>query len=417
MPTFGLKAGISVVDQALVSGASFILHILFARWLLPNDYGVFAVVFSVFLFLSSFHNALVLEPMSVLASSHNPGHLTEYITHSIWLHFFLSVGLCLLLLFCGFGLIWLRNPMGEPLIGLAFGGPLILLFWLLRRACYLDARAHLAMYASSLYSLFLFVGLWAMQEVKAASPLTAILSLGISSAAASIVLILLLGINVKTLLFGCSRAVLTSLFSKHWTYGKWVVGSSFVNWAGTAGYVPLIGSLVGFSEAGTLRAIQNLILPLQQILAGLANLWLPLNAKLLIEHGKQSLKRNTHKMIIGTLIFSGLYILIIVIFSKPIIILLYGSGRYEQFEWLNYYLAIFAIIGVIGQALSIALKALQRPDCVFYSQVGTAMITATAGSVLVWTWRLEGAAIGLILSALMGTIILFNRFQISLRKI
>ena len=124
---------------------------------------------------------------------------------------------------------------------------------------------------------------------------------------ASIVLVWLLRINVKTLLFGCSRVVLTSLFSKHWIYGKWVVGSSFVHWAGTAGYVPLIGSLVGFSEAGALRAIQNLILPLQQILAGLANLWLPLNAKLLIEQGKDSLKANMYKMINGTLIFSVFY--------------------------------------------------------------------------------------------------------------
>lgn len=416
MRTFGLKAGISIADQALISGAGFALHVLLARWLLPNDFGVFALVFSIFLFLSGLHNALILEPVSVLASSHNQEQLRDYIIHSIWLHFFLSIGLSLLILICGFGLIWLQNPMGEPLIGLAFGGPLILLFWLLRRACYLDGRSQLAMHASLLYSLSLCINLWGMWKAGTPSPLNAILILGTSSAVASIFLIWLLKIDVRILLFGCSRAVLTSLFSKHWTYGKWVVGSSFVHWAGTAGYVPLIGSLVGFSEAGTLRAIQNLILPLQQILAGLANLWLPLNAKLLVEHGKQSLKRNTHKMIIGTLIFSGLYILVIVIFSKPIIALLYGAGRYDQFEWLNYYLALFAIIGVIAQGLSIALKALQRPDCVFYSQAGTAIITATVGSFLVWTFGLEGAAIGLNLSALMGVLILMIRFQWSLRR-
>lgn len=416
MPTFSLKEGISIADQALISGAGFILHILLARWLLLDEYGIFAIVFSIFLFLSGLHNALILEPMSVLASNHNREQLRDYITHSIWLHFFLSVGLSILLLFSGFGLMFLQNPLGEPLIGLAFSGPLILLFWLLRRACYLDGSAHLAMHASLLYSLFLFVGLWAMQEVEAASPLTAILALGISSAAASIVLTWLLGINKKTLLFGCSRAVLTSLFSKHWTYGKWVVGSSFVHWAGTAGYVPLIGSLVGFSDAGALRAIQNLILPLQQILAGLTNLWLPLNAKLLIEQGKDSLKANVYKMIIGTLTFSVLYLIIIVSFSKPIITFLYGSGRYDQFEWLNYYLAIFALIGVVSQGFSIALKALQRPDCVFYSQAGTAVITATVGSFLVWTLGLEGAAIGLNLSALIGTLILMNLLQWSFRK-
>ena len=123
-----------------------------------------------------------------------------------------------------------------------------------------------------------------------------------------------------------------------------------------------------------------------------------------------------YKMINGTLTFSVLYLIIIVSFSKPIITLLYGSGRYEQFEWLNYYLAIFAIIGVVSQGFSIALKSLQRPDCVFYSQAGTAVMTATVGSFLVWTLDLEGAAIGLNVSALMGTLILFNRFQFSFKK-
>jgi O-antigen/teichoic acid export membrane protein len=416
MPTFGLKAGISVVDQGLISGAGFLLHILLARWLLINDYGVFAVVFSIFLFLSSFHNALILEPMSVLASEHTPEQLRDYITHSIWLHFFLSVVLSILLLFSGFGLMFLQNPMGEPLIGLAFAGPLILLFWLLRRACYLDGRAHLAIHGGFVYSLFLLVGILVIQRAEITTPLTAVLLLGISSMAASIILVWLLKIDVKILLFGCSRVVLTSLFSKHWKYGKWVVGSSFVHWAGTAGYVPLIGSLAGFSEAGALRAIQNLILPLQQILAGLANLWLPLNAKLLIEQGKKSLKANLHKMIIGTLTFSVFYLITIVSFSKPIITLLYGPGRYDQFEWLNWYLAAFAIIGVVGQSYSLALKALQRPDSVFYSQAGTAVITATVGSFLVWTLGLEGAAIGLNLSALIGTLILMNLCQWSLRK-
>jgi O-antigen/teichoic acid export membrane protein len=195
------------------------------------------------------------------------------------------------------------------------------------------------------------------------------------------------------------------------------VGSSFVHWAGTAGYVPLIGSLVGFSQAGALRAIQNLILPLQQVLAGLANLWLPSTAKLFVEYGKDSLKRNLRKMILGTLILSVPYLAIILVYSEPIITLLYGSGRYDEFKWLNYYLVVFAVIGVISQGFSIALKAVQRPDCVFYSQAGTAAITATVGSFLVWMFGLEGGAVGLNLSALMGTLILINLFQGSLKQV
>jgi O-antigen/teichoic acid export membrane protein len=416
MRTFGLKAGISVADQGLVSGAGFVLHVLLARWMPQDEYGMFAIVFSIFLFLSGLHNALLLEPMSVLAPNGTPEQLRQYVAHSIWLHFLLTVALSILLLISGLGLMFLHNPMGEPLMGLAVAGPVILLFWLLRRACYLDGRAQLALHAGLLYALLLFMGLWATEQTDSASPLAAVLILGVSSMGASVLLMQLLGIKVRTILLECSGSILVSLFLKHWHYGKWVVGSSFVHWAGTAGYVPLIGSLVGFSQAGALRAIQNLILPLQQMLAGLANLWLPSSARLFVDQGKDSLKRNLTNMILGTLLFSVPYLVIILIYSEPIITLLYGSGRYDEFQWLNYYLVVFAIISVVSQGFAITLKALQRPDCVFYSQAGTAGITATVGSLLVWMLGLEGAAIGLNLSALMGALILINLFQGSLRK-
>jgi O-antigen/teichoic acid export membrane protein len=416
MRIFGLKAGISIADQALVSGAGFALQVLLARWMTQNEYGIFAVVFSIFLFLSGLHNALLLEPMSVFASSRTHEQLRDYVAHSIWLHLFLSIVLGSILLLSGFGLMLLHNPMGAPLIGLAFAGPTILLFWQLRRACYLDGRAQLAVQASSLYALLLFMGLLATRVTESASPVVAFLILGISSMGASILLIWLLGMTLQTILLGCSRTTLTSLFFRHWTYGKWVVGSSFVHWAGTAGYIPLIGGLVGLSQAGALRAIQNLILPLQQVLAGLANLWLPSSAKLFVEQGKDSLKRNLNKMILGTLLLSLPYLVIILVYSEPIITLLYGFDRYDEFQWLNYYLVVFAIIGVVSQGLSIALRALQRPDCIFYSQAGTAIVTATVGAFLVWSFGLQGAAIGLNLSALMGVLILMNLFQWSLAK-
>ena len=355
--------------------------------------------------------------MSVSASSYTSKRLRDYITHSIWLHVVLCAALSILLFLFGFVLAILHNAMGEPLISLAFAQPLILLFWLLRRACYLDGRAEVAMHGSYYYALLLFAGLWMIRALDVPSPSSALLILGISSMGASIILMWFLGIEFRTLLNGYSQGIVRTLFLKNWTYGKWVVGSSFVHWAGTAGYVPLIGSLIGLSQAGALRAIQNLILPLQQILAGLANLWLPSSAQLFLEEGKESLKRNLNRMLIGTFLFSVPYLLVVLLYSEPIITLLYGPGRYDELQWLNYYLVLLAIVGMVSQGLSIALKALQRPDCVFYSQVGTAIVTATVGSFLVWTFGLKGAVIGLNLSALMGTLILVNLFQWSLKKV
>src|SRR6266481_1993479 len=62
---WGLKSVLSLVDQALTSGAGFAVNIFLARWLAPALYGAFAVAFAAALFVAGFHNVLLLEPLSV----------------------------------------------------------------------------------------------------------------------------------------------------------------------------------------------------------------------------------------------------------------------------------------------------------------------------------------------------------------
>jgi len=60
------KQGIwAIIDQALFSGANFIVNILLARWLSQEQYGAFAVALSIFYLLAGFHTAVLTEPMMV----------------------------------------------------------------------------------------------------------------------------------------------------------------------------------------------------------------------------------------------------------------------------------------------------------------------------------------------------------------
>src|SRR5260370_40120814 len=63
---WGWRSAMSLVDQGLTSGAGFAVNLLLARWLAPESYGAFAVAFAGFLFVSGFHNVLLLEPISVM---------------------------------------------------------------------------------------------------------------------------------------------------------------------------------------------------------------------------------------------------------------------------------------------------------------------------------------------------------------
>src|SRR5258708_10057028 len=63
------KGALTLLDQAIVSGSSFVVSILLARTLSVVEYGAYAIAMSVFLFTSNFQNALLLEPMGVFGSS------------------------------------------------------------------------------------------------------------------------------------------------------------------------------------------------------------------------------------------------------------------------------------------------------------------------------------------------------------
>ena len=75
---WGIRSGLSVLDQGLTSGASFLLNLFLARWLTSEAYGAFAVAFATLLFLSGYHNVLLLEPMTVLGPARYSAEMTGY---------------------------------------------------------------------------------------------------------------------------------------------------------------------------------------------------------------------------------------------------------------------------------------------------------------------------------------------------
>ena len=71
------KGSLAVLDQGLISGSNFLIGILLARWLLPAQYGAYGLAFEIFLLLSFFHQALLIEPQRVFGPSDYPDCLAR----------------------------------------------------------------------------------------------------------------------------------------------------------------------------------------------------------------------------------------------------------------------------------------------------------------------------------------------------
>src|ERR1700724_1312026 len=84
---WGIRSALSVFDQGLTAAVGFAVNIALARWLSADAYGAFAVAFATFLFVSGFHNVLLLEPLTVMGPSRHAARLPGYFRAQIAVHF------------------------------------------------------------------------------------------------------------------------------------------------------------------------------------------------------------------------------------------------------------------------------------------------------------------------------------------
>ena len=272
---WALKAGFSVLDQGLTSAASFGLNVVLARVLSPLAYGAFAFSFTIFLVLSSVHSALIIEPMSVLGPSRHNERLGAYLRRVVWVHFFLMVALAVVS--AAVALYFRNEELGPVLLAMSLGSPLILLFWMARRAHYLETRPDLAVLTSGLHLAVLAgltVLLWHFRRLTAS---TGFLALAGAGTVAGLFSLRQLGISW----FARTDRLLTStgVAREHWDFGRWLLPSALFFPLLSQIQIVLSARMLSLESAGVLRALQNPILPVIQVVTALATLTIPVLAR------------------------------------------------------------------------------------------------------------------------------------------
>lgn len=410
---WGWRSAISLVDQGLTSGAGFAVNLLLARWMAPEVYGAFAVAFAGFLFVSGFHNVLLLEPMSVLGPSRYAERLPAYFRTQIMVHLVLVAPLSAVALLAT-AILWWIAP-GSPLVGAVLGGglalPFLLLAWLARRMCYVVQRPAAAALGSGLYLLFLGAGLFVLGHYGWLGPFTAFLLMGCGSVLAAGILLWHLGLAERetTTQPGITwRAVLR----ENWTYGRWLVGSAVLFSVSSQAQMFLAAGLLGLGAAGILRAMQLPSLVMTQVTTAAGLLVLPAFS---YDFGKGLMERLRHKtllvslgLFVSALVFAGF----LALFAGRTEHLLFG-GKYAGYAWLMPILALIPVFTGVSMGSSMALRALQRPQFDLLSNMFATPVAIASALFLMHRWGLVGAAVSQVLSfAVLSivTILFFQRF-------
>lgn len=384
-----VKGGFAVTDQALFSGSNFILNILLARWLAPEEYGAFAVALSVFYLLAGLHTAVLTEPMMVFGSGKYRENFQKYLGLLLYGHCGISVVVALALGIAAFVFAHYGSPaMACAFAGLAVASPFLLLLWLVRRACYVPMKPVWATVGSGVNLVVTLVGLFLLWQAALLSSFSGLVLLAIAAVAASISLSFFLRPQVVGFAGNPTPAM---VFGDHWGYGSWNLVGMLAYWASGQILIVLIPIFLGLAASAALGAVLNLYRPLNLVMQSIGLTILPIFGKL-ANHGSQRLflrKTSLAIAVVGGIV--ALYGIIVTCLAHPLLNLLY-AGSYDDYIFLIPIAAIWttgsAVTGIIASALKVKGAVSAVPAIYAFSAFATLAIAIP----LMQPWGLEGAA-------------------------
>ncbi len=399
-----LKCSTAIMDHGLLSASNFLLGIILARYLGPEQYGAFALAFSTFVLLSLVHSALAMEPMSVFAPSIYRKSMRQYLGLLMWLQIaagaviVAGTGACELM----FDLLGKHDHLIAAFEGIALASPCVLIFWFARRAFYLEVRPSIALLGSVVYSILLAVGLAIVAAVHLLSAFATFLVMGGAALLTSVLLLALLKPSI-------GKKAITSVLSvrevcqRHWEYGRWAFASALFVWVPWNGFYSVVAHFAGLSESGALKALLNLAMPITQTYAAFSLLFISQAARLGHEKGWEAVKHLAWRIAGLYTLGSSAYWILICMFRTQLIHVMYG-GHYQEIASLVPIVALASVLAGAAMGPTIAIRAMRSPASVTAIYFGSSVVSILVGIPACRAWGVRGAVVGILLSSAVSAV-------------
>jgi O-antigen/teichoic acid export membrane protein len=387
---------LSLADQALAVGGTFLANVMLARTQTKEEYGMFALSYSLFTFLSGLHNAAILEPYMVYGSGRYRDRFPEYLRLMARSNAFVSI-LLTVLLFLACSVLWWTEPrfVSRALVGLALTVGLLLSGAFLRRVFYVQRQPAGAAQTSLVFLVTVAAGIWIAMRAHIFDPFSVFLILGLAWIAGGV-------LSVRKLAFRKTDRSFLELepqyWREHWKYAQWVLATAFVFQLTSQGYYWLVAGFLSVKEVAELKAMYILVAPVDQIFIALSFLILPALALRYASTKMKDFFSLQRRYGLGVLATTATFALAVRILGKPLMHVLY-AGKFDDLAPLLYVLAFLPMIMGLGDTMNNALKAAERPRFVFYAYLCSGAVTFLVGIPLVVHFGLRGAVYGMLLSA------------------
>jgi O-antigen/teichoic acid export membrane protein len=199
-------------------------------------------------------------------------------------------------------------------------------------------------------------------------------------------------------------------WSEHWKYSKWVLSTAFVFQLTTQGYYWLAAGILSVKQVAELRVIHLLVLPVDQVFIALSYLIIPALAARYASKRKEEFLSLSKRYALVTVGVTALFALAVRLIGRPVMHWMY-NGKFDDLAPMLYVLSLLPLLMGIGNAMSCALNAAEKPKVVFYAYVFSGAATVFGGIPLVMHFGLPGAVYGMLLSAAAYSATLVVGFQ------
>ncbi|MFZ0478214.1 MAG: hypothetical protein WAL71_03620 [Terriglobales bacterium] len=420
-----------LTDQVLSVGGMFAVNIALARVRSKEEYGLFTLSYSLFTFLAGLHNAAILEAYTIYGSGRYHGRFAKYEAFVSKNNRWLLAGISVVFVAIWESLRWLHPAFASPaLLGMALACGVLLSAAFRRRTFYICRRPDLA----ARFSAAFFVSCMALLGVAIwANMLNGLSAFLISAAAWSLAFLVTPnpahedasenGEKHKDRENAESKAPPIpqttdflieepGYWSEHWKYSRWVFVTALVFQFTTQAYFWVVAAFLSVRDVAGLRAMYNLALPVDQIFAAISLLVLPQMALLFASGEIGKLRRMWGQCSLMFLAIGLAFAVTVALLNIRLIHAAYGSKFDDVAPLLRWYVIVPVVMGA-GNAANAALKAVEKPQAVFFAYLASGMVTFVVGIPLVVHFGLRGAIYGMLVSAVgyTGTLLLsFTRF-------
>jgi len=400
----------SIFDQGIVSFSNFTCGIILARALAPEGFGQYSLYLATLMLAAGLQNSLITGPVRVLGVKQSAEEMRSFLQIQFKLQVILNIiiifflvsffyifkigDFSLNLIFCICIFLWQLLELSRVINLTQFKLYDLIVIDFTVHAVRLGALLFISFYTSLINNFYAFL----------------ILSLSCFCG------IILFFIKNKNEFQNQINIDLIDTTISNWKFGRWLLLETLVYNVSTQIYLYLTAMLVDTASVGALSAVQNILNVFNVLLLGLISFITPHARHLLIKQGYDAWKRCLLKVGIGLFSFSLFVCLVISLYRIDLLKFIY-SDQYIYYAFLVPICSITLIFRVVNTVFSVAFRTALFPEIGFYSKLFSAVLTIIISYPLLMFYGVIGAAIGLLTTQMIWTVVyVYNLYIKKLKK-